>query len=160
MKAIEKGQVVDSDVKHLLDEDDLPHTGRVTVSRDRFVRDRDALVARGDVGLRVASTQTADEVAQLLDAVETVALEFPTFTDGRAYSTARLLREKYGYSGELRAVGDVLRDQLFFMQRCGFDVLELREDQDPHGALAALREFSVTYQTAADGRPPVYRARE
>lgn len=156
MKVIERGELADSHVVHLADDQPLPSSGAVTVSLARFARERELLLERGDVGLRLASADTAAEAAPHLDHVERVALEFPAFTDGRSYSNARLLRERYGFVGELRAVGDVLRDQVFFMQRCGFDVLEVRGDKDVADALVALDEFTVTYQTAADGRPPVY----
>lgn len=158
MEAIENGQVVASDVRHLADDEAIPEAGRVSVSLERFAANRDELVARGDVGLRLASHETAEQASPHLDDVAFVALEFPKFADGRPYSTARLLRDRYGYSGQLRATGDVLRDQLFYMQRCGFDVLEVRAGKDANAAVDALDEFSVTYQTAADGRPPVYVA--
>lgn len=154
-----QARLADARLRHLADDEALPEPGEtVTVSLARFGAERKALAARGGVGVRLRSTETADEVAEFLDAVACVTLEFPDFNDGRPYSTARLLRERYGYAGELRAAGDVLPDQLFFMQRCGFDVLELRPDKRPATAHAALREFSVTYQAAADGRPPVYQA--
>ena len=96
----------------------------------------------------------------MLDQFELVALEFPKFTDGRSYSHARRLRDRFGYRGEIRAVGEVLRDQLFFMQRCGIDSYQVREDKDAEDALKGLSDFSVKYQTAADGAPPVYKLRQ
>ncbi|MGB5063692.1 MAG: DUF934 domain-containing protein, partial [Candidatus Competibacter sp.] len=81
----------------------------------------------------------------------------PKFSDGRAYSQARLLRERHGYRGEIRAVGDVLRDQLFFMARCGFDAFEPRADRSLEDALAAFGDFSASYQPAADQPLPLYR---
>ena len=156
MKAIEKTAVVDSVVQHLDDEAAIPESGPITVSLSRFGAERESLIARGDVGLRVKSTETAEDAQRWLPDVSRIALEFPSFTDGRAYSTARLLRDKYGFEGELRAIGDVLRDQVFFMRRCGFDVLEVRADRDANDALVGLDEFSVTYQAAADGRLPIY----
>ena len=88
-----------------------------------------------------------------------IAIDFPQFTDGRGYSHARLLRERYGYTGEIRAIGDVLRDQLFFMQRCGFDAFAVRPDRDPYDALKGLSDFSVTYQTGVDQPLPLFRRR-
>ncbi len=85
-----------------------------------------------------------------------IAIFFEKFNDGRGYSLARLLREA-GFKGELRAVGDVLVDQLFYLKRCGFDAFELRADQRQADALTALDSFSVTYQTAADQRQPIYQ---
>ena len=79
-----------------------------------------------------------------------IALDFPTFKDGRSYSHARLLRERYKYEGELRAIGDVLQDQLFFMKRCGIDSFKVRDDKNIEEALKSLKDFSVRYQAAAD----------
>lgn len=87
-----------------------------------------------------------------------IILDFPAFKDGRAYSQARLLRERYGYAGEIRARGDVLRDQVFFMARCGFDAFEIERD-DADGVRTALDEFSFVYQPGADGAEPVWRKR-
>ncbi len=77
--------------------------------------------------------------------------------DGRAFTQARLLRERYGFKKEIRATGDVLQDQLFYMQRCGFDAFEVREDQDMASALKAFEEMTVTYQPAADEEFPIWR---
>jgi uncharacterized protein (DUF934 family) len=88
-----------------------------------------------------------------------VAVNFPQFTDGRGYSSARLLRERYGWRGELRAIGDVFRDQLFYLARCGFDAFALRQGEDAQAALAAFDDFSDAYQTAADRPLPLFRRR-
>lgn len=157
MQTIENGQVVESDLRHLDAEEPLPQHGTVTVPLERWIAERDALVQRGDVGVRLQSFETAEQVAPYLRDLEVIALEFPKFADGRHYSTARLLRDKFGFTGQLRATGDVLRDQLFYLVRCGFDVLELRSDKDAHAALDAFRDFSVTYQAASDGQLPIYR---
>ena len=114
----------------------------------------------GKVAVCLNGDDSLDDVAGSLDRFELVALEFPGFTDGRSYSHARLLRDRFGYRGEIRAVGEVLRDQLFFMQRCGIDSFHVREDKDAEDALKGLSDFSVKYQTAADGAPPVYKLRQ
>ena len=88
-----------------------------------------------------------------------VEVNFPSFTDGRGYSIARLLRERYGYEGELRAVGDVQRDQLFYLSRCGFDAFLLREGEDAEEAIAALQDFSDAYQASAAQPQPLFRRR-
>jgi uncharacterized protein (DUF934 family) len=113
----------------------------------------------GRVGVQLRSDQEAKALAEFVAELSVVAIEFPGFKDGRGYTTARLLRERFGYKGELRAVGDVLRDQLFFMLRCGFDAFELKPGKDIDGALNAFREFSVTYQGAADDPRPLFRRR-
>jgi len=88
-----------------------------------------------------------------------IGINFPKFTDGRGYSSARLLRERYHYTGEIRAIGDVLHDQLFLMRRCGIDAYAVRSDKDIEQALAGLRAFSETYQAAADQPLPLFRRR-
>ena len=87
-----------------------------------------------------------------------VAIRFPAFTDGRGYSTARLLRQRHGWTGELRAVGDVLRDQMFYLARCGFDTFDLKDGESVAEALAGFGDFSEAYQSAAD-RGPLFRRR-
>jgi uncharacterized protein (DUF934 family) len=86
-------------------------------------------------------------------------VNFPKFNDGRGFSIGRLLRERYGFRGELRAIGDVLRDQLFFLARCGFDAFALRDDQDVDEALGAFADFSEAYQPALDQPVPLFRRR-
>jgi len=88
-----------------------------------------------------------------------IAIHFPRFADGRGYSLARILRSRHGYRGEIRAVGDVLRDQVYYLQRVGFDAFELRADQDAEAALAAFGDFSESYQAAADQPLPLFRRR-
>ena len=100
-----------------------------------------------------------ESIADDLQHFQVVALNFPVFSDGRHYSSARLLRERYKYQGEVRAIGDVLRDQLFYMKRCGFDAFALRADRDPYEALESLKDFSVTYQAATDEPLPLFRRR-
>ena len=104
--------------------------------------ERAALLARGDVGVWLAPTDDPGTVAEDLAALAVVAVDFPKFTDGRGYSIARLLRDRYGYTGELRAIGDVLRDQLFALAECGFDAFALRADRDAAAALASLDDFA------------------
>lgn len=117
--------------------------------------------AAPDAG-EVLRLEPADDPAALahrLGAVARVEVNFPSFTDGRGYSTARLLRERYGYGGELRAVGDVQRDHLFNLARCGFDAFLLRKDEDAVEALAAFSDFSETYQASVERPQPLFRRR-
>lgn len=113
----------------------------------------------GKIGVSIRGDDVAEEVAAHMEQFDLIALEFPEFKDGRLYSHARLLRERYTYEGELRAVGDVLRDQLFYMQRCGIDSFQVREDKDIEDAINGLSDFSFTYQSAADGRLPISKQR-
>ena len=121
---------------------------------------RDEILAhKGAVGVWLDAGQDPEAIADDLGHFALVAVNFPKFADGRGYSTARLLRERYGYRGELRAIGDVLRDQLFLMKRCGFDAYALRADKDANEALAGLADFSETYQAAVDQPQPLFRRR-
>ena len=111
---------------------------------------------REGLGVRLANDT---DPATLTDLAkwDAVAIEFPKYTDGRGYSLARLLRERHGYTGELRAVGDVLHDQLMFMERCGFDAYELKAGKDMHGALTAFDAIDVRYQPASDQPLPLWK---
>lgn len=154
---IRKGEVVSDALVHL--EDDAPLVaGDVTVSLSRWLAEAGALTAHdAQVGVRLAPTDDARALAEQAASLPLIAVEFPKFSDGRGYSHARILREQLGFKGELRAVGDVLRDQLFVMARCGFDAFEVRADKDIRDALKAFETFSVRYQGAADDPRPVFR---
>lgn len=123
---------------------DFPAHGELLVPLALWRVRRDELLARGGrLGLLVEASDDPESFAELLAPVQLIAVRIPQFTDGRAYSLARLLRERYGYSGELRATGDVLRDQLLQLERCGFDAFELRGDQDLRQALSAFDELAA-----------------
>ena len=111
------------------------------------------------VGVRLDPADDPAELQPDLDRLQLVAIQFPKFTDGRGYSSAALLRTRYGYRGELRAIGDVGRDQLFYLKRCGFDAFALAPHRDPHAALASLEDFSLRYQGSVDDPVPLYRKR-
>ena len=106
--------------------------------------------ANGALGVKLSPADDPALIANDLKKLALIAIEFPAFTDGRGYSTATLLRERYRYIGELRAVGDVQRDQIFLMSRAGFSTFALRDDQSVEKALAAFNDFSSYYQHAAD----------
>ncbi|MDR1462066.1 MAG: DUF934 domain-containing protein, partial [Azoarcus sp.] len=111
------------------------------------------------VGVWLDSDESPEAIAADLAHFSVIAVNFPKFTDGRGYSTARLLRERYGYAGELRAIGDVLQDQLYFMRRCGFNAYAVRADKDIEAALAGLADFDESYQPAVDSPQPLFRRR-
>jgi uncharacterized protein (DUF934 family) len=110
-------------------------------------------------GIWLAPTDEPAHAVPLLDSIELIAVQFPKFSDGRGYSTAALLRSRHGWRGELRAIGDVLRDQLFFMKRVGFDTFALRADRSVEEALASLADFSDSYQGSVEPALPAYRRR-
>jgi uncharacterized protein (DUF934 family) len=138
------------------DDAELPADGAIVVSLTRWLAEREILRARKTpLGVRLRSDQRPELIADDIERFDLIALEFPKFTDGRAYSSARLLRERYGYEGELRAVGQVLRDQLQFMHRCGFDAFEIAATDAAEKWQRALAEISVWYQSGADTRTPI-----
>jgi uncharacterized protein (DUF934 family) len=140
--------------------DSVPPTGPVIVSLAQWQAQRDVLLARGTaLGVRLHSDQSPELIASDLKHFALVALEFPKFRDGRAYSYARLLRERYGYDGEVRAVGDVLLEQVFFMLRTGFDAFDIQGDDALGAYRTALGDFSVWYQPTGDGRPTALQLR-
>jgi len=151
MPLIKNKRVAADSWRHVDDEAPLPTDGDVIVSLARWQGEREALRGRNaPLGIRLRSDEDAGAIADDLAYFDLVALEFPQFKDGRAYSTARLLRQRYGYTGELRAVGEVLYDQLRFMQRCGFDAFEYAGKLAAEEALAAFDEIDIVYQAAAD----------
>ena len=122
---------------------------------------RDEILAHNPTaGVWLESGEDPAAIAGDLESLPVIAVNFPKFTDGRSYSTARLLRERYGYRGEIRAIGDVLQDQLFYMQRCGINAFALKEDKDLEAALAGFRVFSERYQAAVDEPQPLFRRRD
>lgn len=121
---------------------------------------RDDVFALGaPAGVWLDSNEGPEAIAADLGRIAVVGVNFPKFTDGRGYSTARLLRDRYAYRGEIRAIGDVLHDQLFYMKRCGFDAFALRADQNVEKALTAFRTFGNAYQAAVDQPQPLFRRR-
>ena len=162
MRVIKNRQIITDDWQRLTDlkpEDALP-SGNVIVPFAWWQANREKLIPlNGKYAVCINGGHETEEVARDLGYFKLVALEFPAFKDGRCYTHARLLRERYCYQGELRAVGDVLRDQLLFMERCGIDSFEVRADKNIEDALKAFTEFSVKYQTAADQAAPIYKLR-
>ena len=162
MRVIKNNQIIDDEWQRQPEMDlaqELPD-GKVIMPYSYWQANRDKLIsANRKYAVSINGDVETEEVAKDIQYFELIALEFPVFTDGRSYSHARLLRDRYGYTGELRAVGDVLRDQLFFMQRCGIDSYQVREDKNIEDALKAFTEFSVKYQTAADRVEPIYKVR-
>jgi uncharacterized protein (DUF934 family) len=112
---------------------------------------------RMDVGVWLASDERPEELKDDVATLQVIAVDFPKFADGRGYSIAYNLRARLGYQGEVRAIGDVLRDQLFYMQRVGFNAFATRPDRNIHDALKGLTDFSDAYQTSWDQKSPLFR---
>ncbi len=153
MPLLKDGRLLDDPWVALGEDEPAPESGAIIVSLDRWQTERETLLNRNEpLGIRLASDQPPALIEQDLGQLTLVALEFPVFADGRAYSYARLLRERFAFTGEIRAVGNILRDQFLFLARCGFDAFEVRDENAVEGWLAAMSEFSVFYQPASDRR--------
>ena len=135
--------------------------GDVIVSLARFQQDGERLLGEGrSVGVRVEAGEAVEDLAYDLPRLAVVALVFPKYRQGQAYSSATLLRERYGYQGEVRAVGEVLREQARFMVRCGFDAFEPADGSTPDDWTRKVGEFRHVYQRAADHAAPAFEERE
>jgi uncharacterized protein (DUF934 family) len=153
MPLVKGGKIADDSFVKLAVDTPLPDSGDILVPADRFLKEADALLARtGKVGVIWPNNRDIDELVPYLGKIAAVALLFPTFRDGRAYSQARLLRERYDYRGELRATGQVLRDQFVFMLRAGFDTFEVKKQADAEAFTQTVKRYSVFYQPTGDGR--------
>ena len=154
MPLIEDGKLVEDGWVSVADDEDPPANDPAIVSLDKWLGDRDRLGRRtAPLGVRLKAGQSPDLIADDLGRFDVIALEFPVFTDGRAFSYARALRERHAFAGQVRAVGNVLRDQYSIMRRCGFDAFEVADGTRLEDWLESDREISVVYQQAIDGRP-------
>ncbi len=117
---------------------------------------RAQLMTQKNCAVWLAPDDSADDLLPDLAQLVLIAIDFPKFSDGRGYSHAALLRQRYHYQGELRAIGDVLRDQLFYMARVGFNSFSVRADTDIHAALKGLSDFSIRYQRSTDQATPLF----
>ncbi|HKK52036.1 MAG TPA: DUF934 domain-containing protein [Myxococcota bacterium] len=149
-------RVIEDPFARVDDESPIPDSGAVLVSLDRFESEREALLARGEgLGVLLEPDDAPAAIADDLDRIDLVAVDFPVFSDGRGFSTARLLRERHGFEGQLRAVGDVLCEQLPFMLRSGFDAFEMASEHALEEYEAVVGEVRVVYQPTGDGRDTV-----
>ena len=161
MQIIRDRRISESHWRHvpdgvLADAQGTKPSGAIIVTLADWRRRKAELVrTREPVGVRLGAGDDLDEIVADLDSIALVALEFRSFTEGRAYTHARMLRQRHRYTGEIRAVGDVSRDRLAFMERCGFDAYELRSDDELQDALNAFAEISDVYQPCADARPVI-----
>ena len=153
MPLVKQGRITTDLFVHVADDAELPGDGAILVPAARFLEDAEGLLKRaGKVGVIWPNNRDLDDLVPYLDRLAAVTLVFPSFRDGRAYSQARLLRERHGYGGELRATGQVLRDQFVFMLRAGFDAFEVKKDADADAFAATVKRYSVFYQPTGDGR--------
>lgn len=146
MRIIKNKLIIEDDWLHV--PDDLPlQKGNITITQQRWLMEKDRLANHnGKLGLRLTSTDNIAELSNDLEKFELIELYFALFTDGRGFSTAKLLRDRYHYTGELRATGNFLRDQLFYLSKVGINSFDLGDNDNLDGAITALDEFSVQYQ--------------
>ncbi len=161
MRLVKSGQVVADTYVRVADDAPIPGGAAVIIPAARFLAQAEEILRReAPIGVLWPNNRRVAELAPYLDRLALVALEFPKFRDGRAYSQARLLRETYSFRGELRATGDVLRDQFIFLLRAGFDAFEVRKDADAAAFADEIARHSVFYQPTGDGRVAASRARQ
>ena len=164
MREIIKDKVVVKDdwtILHL-EEGDTPEgvavpAGKIIVPLSVWEAQRTSLQDRAKIGVWIASHERPEVLKEDVAKLSVIAVDFPKFSDGRGYSIAYNLRARLGYVGELRAIGDVLRDQMFYMQRVGFNAFATREDRSIHDALKGLFDFSEAYQASWDQKSPLFR---
>ncbi len=160
MPLIENGKIIEDRFVRVGDDEALPEGAAVLIGVDRFLRDAETLKGRqAPVGVIWPNDRPIAEIAPYLDRLSLIALVFPIFRDGRAYSQARLLRERLGWRGPLRATGNVLRDQFLLMERSGFDQIEAVKAADADAFDEAVHRYTVFYQPATDERPSLLRQR-
>ncbi len=131
--------------------------GKVIVPLPVWSCQYEALRGRKELGVWLASFERAEDIQDELQRFPVIGVDFHKYTDGRGYSMAYRLRKQMGFRGELRAMGDVLRDQLFYLRRVGFDAFALRADKDPNAALESFADFSLSYQASVDTEVPLFR---
>ena len=162
MQVIKDSSVIEDSWLRFEPEDNeapLPQ-GDVIVPLSYWLARQEELAAReGSVSVCINGDDELTDIAPFIDQFELIAIEFPVFRDGRGYSLARALRQRYEFQGDIRAVGDVLRDQLYFMQRCGISSYQLKKGKDPQEALKGFADFSIRYQGAVDTPETIYRRR-
>ena len=160
MPLVKAGCIIEDRFARVLDDAPVPEAVAVVLPAARLLADaRDLVLRQAPTGVIWPNDRKIAELAPYLDWIALVALVFPTFRDGRAYSQARLLRERYHYRGELRATGQVLRDQFVFMLRAGFDAFEVKKDADAEAFAETVKRYSVFYQPTGDGRVAAFNRR-
>lgn len=159
MQIIKDREIVEDNWLHLDDDAELV-AGNITVSLARWQAEHKTLIRhQGSLGLRMSGDDPLEEIVPDLAHFSLIVLIFPAFTDGRCYSFARLLRDRYDYQGEIRAQGDILHDQLFYMTQCGINSFEMVHENRLKDAVVAFDDFSENYQATVLKPEPLYRRR-
>lgn len=143
----------DIDLSRLTDSD------HIILPFARWQENQSMALGKANIGLWLDSDEPAEPLASICHDIPLIAINFPVFSDGRGYSYARTLRDHFTYRGEIRAIGDILPDQMYFYQRCGFNSFLLRSDVNPETAIKCLNDFSISYQAGSDQRTPIFHQR-
>lgn len=161
-KLIKNGQICDDDfIRVTADHQGALPDANVLVDVATLNSRQTEVAAHGKLkGVLLSSAEHPELIADQLQSLDLVAIDFPQFADGRGYSYAYLLRTRYGFKGEVRAVGDVFKDTLYYLKRCGFDSYAVRSDKDPADAMEALNTFSQPYQASVDLQQPLFKRRQ
>jgi len=155
---LKDGQVIDNSYQLVSADSETLPVGDILVSADYWKANQQQLTEHsGNVGVWIDSHEEIEDFAGSIAAVPVIAINFPKFVDGRGFSTARLLCERYGYIGEIRAIGNFIRDQLFMMQRCGFNAFQFESEIDLAAASKSFNDFSDSYQVAVDQPEPLFK---
>lgn len=153
------GELRDSPFEAVTADTADPSASNVMLPLSVWLEHRDSLAGRNDIGLWLEPDDEVEAIADVITQFPVIGLNFPTFFDGRCLSTANLLRRKYAFEGELRAIGDVRRDQLEQMKRCGINAFALADGQDATAAIEALKGFTYAYQATIQDQEPLFRKR-
>ncbi len=150
MKIIKDKQIIEDSWQHIADDEEIGN-GDITVSLSRWSSEKNTLANHsGNIGVRIAPADNVADIADDLNKINLIAVELPAFTDGRAFSHARLLRSRYGYEGEIRAVGKYMADQAFYLQRVGVNAFELEDTEEYPAVISTLNDFTVKYQASTN----------
>ncbi len=150
MKIIKDKQIIEDSWIHIADDEKIV-AGDITLSLARWNKEKTTLANhQGNIGIRIAPSDDISEIADELKNITLIAVELPAFTDGRAFSHARLLRSRYNYQGEIRAIGSYMADQVFYLQRVGVNAFELKNTEELTVALSTLNDFTVKYQASTN----------
>jgi len=148
MKIIKDKQIIEDSWQHIADETELVD-GDITVSLSRWQQQTTELANhKGNIGIRLAPADIVEDISKDLEKISLIALEFPAFTDGRSFTQARLLRSRYGFEGEVRAIGSYMPDQVFYLMRVGVNSFQLGSEKETETALSTMNDFTVKYQAS------------
>ena len=160
-KILKDGDVVTDNWQKIEDTDQLPADGNFLLPLDYWLENREQLKARnGSIGVWIDSHEEVEALGDDAKSLPVIGINFPKFADGRGFSSARLLRERYSFDGEVRAIGPFIRDQLFYLKRCGFNAFQFENGVDLNAAKQSLNDFSDVYQGATAQPQPLFRRRQ